>query len=261
MYEILGAALSYAFPKEIEETRRGYKNLSLESASRRSSAERSPGMSRRRSREARRESAESADGSHPGAARVPSFDPASPGRRVSYVEGATDASAVRRLGTVKFFNCQKGYGFIIPRDAGSDIFVHYSVIMSSDNGNKTLVDGDDVEYVLVQGPKGAQASNVTGIGGGPVRGGDPLVLGAAAAVPPIVFAPSSGTVSPQYFIQQPFYMPPAPFSQQPMYYQYVSGYPPEMYAIPPYYSVPFYETHMAQAGAARASVSPIDADA
>lgn len=61
------------------------------------------------------------------------------------------------LGTVKWFNSQKGYGFITT-DEGSDVFVHYSGI--EDNGFKTLDEGQKVEFDLTQGQKGDQAINV-----------------------------------------------------------------------------------------------------
>jgi len=60
-------------------------------------------------------------------------------------------------GTVKWFNEKKGYGFISQED-GSDVFVHYSAIEQT--GFKTLREGEEVEFEIVQGPKGAQASKV-----------------------------------------------------------------------------------------------------
>lgn len=61
-------------------------------------------------------------------------------------------------GKVKWFNESKGFGFI-EQDGGKDIFVHYSAIQSS--GFKTLTEGDVVEFDVVEGPKGLQASKVT----------------------------------------------------------------------------------------------------
>ena len=61
------------------------------------------------------------------------------------------------LGTVKWFNSQKGFGFITTEE-GSDVFVHYSGI--EDNGFKTLEEGQKVEFNLTQGQKGDQAVNV-----------------------------------------------------------------------------------------------------
>jgi CspA family cold shock protein len=64
----------------------------------------------------------------------------------------------RIKGKVKWFNNAKGYGFI-GRDDGPDVFVHYSGI--SADGYKSLQEGDDVEFEIVDGQKGPQAANVT----------------------------------------------------------------------------------------------------
>ena len=63
-------------------------------------------------------------------------------------------------GTVKWFNAQKGFGFI-QREDGPDVFVHYSAIKS--DGFRTLNEGDLVEFEIVEGPKGLQAAEVTRI--------------------------------------------------------------------------------------------------
>jgi len=62
-------------------------------------------------------------------------------------------------GTVKWFNAEKGFGFIAPEDGGTDVFVHYSAITSS--GYRTLEENQKVEFETTQGPKGPQASNVS----------------------------------------------------------------------------------------------------
>ena len=60
-------------------------------------------------------------------------------------------------GKVKWFSNPKGYGFITP-ESGKDIFVHFSAIKG--DGYKALEEGQDVEFEVVQGPKGEQAANV-----------------------------------------------------------------------------------------------------
>ncbi len=64
----------------------------------------------------------------------------------------------RITGTVKWFNGSKGYGFI-ERENGPDVFVHYSAIQA--DGFRNLEEGQKVEFVIEQGPKGLQASAVT----------------------------------------------------------------------------------------------------
>jgi len=61
-------------------------------------------------------------------------------------------------GKVKWFNNQKGYGFITPDGGGSDVFVHHSAITGE--GYKTLDEGQEVEFEITKGPKGDQATNV-----------------------------------------------------------------------------------------------------
>lgn len=62
-------------------------------------------------------------------------------------------------GTVKWFNNEKGFGFIAPENGGKDVFVHHTAIQGT--GYKTLSEGDQVQFDVVTGPKGDQASNVT----------------------------------------------------------------------------------------------------
>lgn len=62
-------------------------------------------------------------------------------------------------GTVKWFNNQKGYGFITDAESGDEVFVHFSGIVS--DGYKSLEEGASVEYEITSGQKGPQAVNVT----------------------------------------------------------------------------------------------------
>jgi CspA family cold shock protein len=70
-------------------------------------------------------------------------------------QGVTSAMA---QGTVKWFNAEKGFGFIAQEDGGDDVFVHYSAIQSQ--GYKSLDENQKVEFDVTQGPKGPQAENV-----------------------------------------------------------------------------------------------------
>lgn len=71
--------------------------------------------------------------------------------------------AERETGTVKWFNSSKGYGFIA-RANGDDIFVHYSGIRGE--GYRTLLEGQSVEFAVVEGDKGPQAQDVDVLDGG-----------------------------------------------------------------------------------------------
>ena len=66
-------------------------------------------------------------------------------------------AAERIVGTVKWFNATKGYGFLA-REGGEDVFVHYSAIQSA--GYRSLTEGQKVEFSIEKGPKGLQAVNV-----------------------------------------------------------------------------------------------------
>ncbi len=76
-------------------------------------------------------------------------------RQSSWSEGERQ---VMNMGTVKWFNEAKGFGFIAPEDGGRDVFVHYSVIEGQ--GFRTLAEGQRVEYEFQLSPKGPQATRV-----------------------------------------------------------------------------------------------------
>lgn len=62
------------------------------------------------------------------------------------------------FGTVKWFNSEKGYGFIAPEDGSADVFAHYSAIQTQ--GFRSLEENQRVEFDVTQGPKGPQAENI-----------------------------------------------------------------------------------------------------
>lgn len=62
-------------------------------------------------------------------------------------------------GTVKWFNSEKGYGFIAPDDGSADLFAHFTAIQG--NGYRSLEENQKVSYEAEQGPKGPQAANIT----------------------------------------------------------------------------------------------------
>ena len=69
---------------------------------------------------------------------------------------------MRTTGIVKWFNEAKGFGFITPQDGSKDCFVHHSAIQGK--GFKTLVEGERVEFDIVEGTKGPAAENVVRVG-------------------------------------------------------------------------------------------------
>ena len=69
---------------------------------------------------------------------------------------------MRTNGTVKWFNETKGFGFITPEGGAKDCFVHHSAIQGQ--GFKTLMEGEQVEFEMVQGQKGPAAENVVRVG-------------------------------------------------------------------------------------------------
>lgn len=96
--------------------------------------------------------------------------------RLRSLAGAAGAAGRRyfgdKTGSVKFFDPQRGFGFI--QSEGKDYFVHYSAIQSQ-GGFRSLADGEEVEFDVEEDTKSGKLKcvNVTGIGGAPVRGSSP----------------------------------------------------------------------------------------
>ena len=78
-----------------------------------------------------------------------------PGAGIGLTHQRNDVMAT---GTVKWFNAEKGYGFIAPEDGSADVFAHYSAIAST--GFRSLDENQQVEFDIAQGPKGPQAENI-----------------------------------------------------------------------------------------------------
>ena len=78
--------------------------------------------------------------------------------RVIAVHITPEGNTIMANGTVKWFNDDKGFGFIAPEDGGKDLFVHHTAIQGS--GFKSLAEGARVSYDAEQGPKGPAAANV-----------------------------------------------------------------------------------------------------
>ncbi|KAJ3054426.1 Calcium-regulated heat stable protein 1 [Rhizophlyctis rosea] len=121
----------------------------------------------------------------------------------------------RKVGTVKFFNSQKGYGFIIPNEGDVEVFVHHTAILNN-GGFRSLMEGEVVEFDVVKGPKGMQAANVSGPHGRSVKG-DPR----AGRTPFRVFSPFK---SPSPSLMNPS-SPSSPTATQ-------MTYPPTGYITP-----------------------------
>lgn len=78
-----------------------------------------------------------------------------------YITRTKKAGSYMAQGTVKWFNAEKGFGFITPDDGGADLFVHHSAIETT--GFRTLDENQRVSFNVGQGQKGPQATNVTKI--------------------------------------------------------------------------------------------------
>lgn len=78
--------------------------------------------------------------------------------RRSCGETSKERQVMSTQGTVKWFNSEKGFGFIAPDEGGADVFAHYSAIQSG--GYRSLEENQRVEFEIAQGPKGLQAENI-----------------------------------------------------------------------------------------------------
>jgi CspA family cold shock protein len=83
--------------------------------------------------------------------------PIVPKARISFLSAAHEEEFFMEKGTVKWFNAEKGFGFI-ERENGDDVFVHFSAILGE--GFKSLEEGQAVSFEIVDGNRGPQASNV-----------------------------------------------------------------------------------------------------
>lgn len=158
----------------------------------------------------------------------------SPQHQSSSQYGADSANASpRRRGVVKFFNSLKGFGFVVDNDPGAlggqEVFVHFSAI-GGKGGFRSLAEGEEVEYELVQGPKGFQAANLTGPGGRNVVGDPKIRLTKPMPYMPFGHMP----MMPASFMADPYIQHPAMFTGA----QHVV-YVPTTMAMPPTQPYPY----------------------
>ncbi|GAA5886052.1 hypothetical protein JCM16303_003847 [Sporobolomyces ruberrimus] len=170
----------------------------------------------------------------------------------------------RRRGVVKFFNSLKGFGFVVDNDpaalGGQEVFCHFSAI-SGKGGFRSLGEGEEVEYELVQGPKGFQAANLTGPGGRTVQG-DPKARLQQKPPTYMPFAPLAMPLGGPY-LADPYHAQHAgvyagsPYTQHVVYVPATAALPPSQYAYAP---VPLaaprhHQPASSQAGGASTSTS------
>ncbi|GAA6058751.1 hypothetical protein JCM10212_003439 [Sporobolomyces blumeae] len=146
----------------------------------------------------------------------------------------------RRRGVVKFFNSLKGFGFVVDNDpaalGGQEVFCHFSAI-SGKGGFRSLGEGEEVEYELVQGPKGFQAANLTGPGGRTVQG-DPKARLQQKPPPFMPFASLAMPIGGPY-LADPYHAQHAgvyagsPYTQHVVYVPATAALPPSQYAYAP----------------------------
>ncbi|GAA5933908.1 hypothetical protein JCM1841_003112 [Sporobolomyces salmonicolor] len=172
----------------------------------------------------------------------------------------------RRRGVVKFFNSLKGFGFVVDNDpaalGGQEVFCHFSAI-SGKGGFRSLAEGEEVEYELVQGPKGFQAANLTGPGGRTVMGDPKARLQKPPAYMP--FAPLAMPIGGPY-LADPYHAQHAgvyagsPYTQHVLYVPATASLPPSQYAYAPVpLAAPRHQPASSLSGPSASSSSPFAA--
>ncbi|BGO88530.1 hypothetical protein NBRC10512_003372 [Rhodotorula toruloides] len=145
----------------------------------------------------------------------------------------------RRRGVVKFFNSLKGFGFVVDNDpaalGGQEVFCHFSAIAGK-SGFRSLAEGEEVEYELVQGPKGFQAANLTGPGGRSVVG-DPKARmqkpPAYLSLAPFAMPLGAPYLADPYHAQHAGVYAGSPYTQHVLYVPATASLPPTQYTYAP----------------------------